>query len=74
MKLTRLCRNLKCGDKFTVRFENKSTVVKVSVVQETRNFHSRKRIWEIHANYPWWFPGPVIAYSTDKMIIFRDKK
>lgn len=74
MKLTRLYRNLKKGDKFVVRFENKSTIVVVSSVNETRRFHfSGKRCWEIHANYPWWFPGPIRGYSTDKIEIFRDK-
>jgi hypothetical protein len=78
---TKLYRNLKHGDKILVAdatnnngsVGGRTAIVTVSCVQETRSGRiSGKRQWAVHGNYPWWFSGPILAYSTDRTELVSD--
>lgn len=71
---TKLYRNLKPGDRFTVidlsftSTHGRASTVTVSKVHETsKAWFSGKRQWAVHGDYPWWFTGPIHAYSTDRV-------
>lgn len=72
---TKLYRNLKPGDIISVECnitDYRKEYVKVNRVQETTKYwHSVKRIWEIHGEYPWWWPGPIRAYSNEKCDVYK---
>jgi hypothetical protein len=71
---TKLYRNLKPGDQFTVvdltypSAYGRAAAVTVTGVREAGPaWFTGKRQWEIHGTYPWWFRGPIMAYSTDRV-------
>ena len=72
MAKSKLYRNLKPGDKFRVESAYKiglyrSHIVTVSAVHETcRGYFSGKRQWEVSGDYPYWWNGPIRAYSDDR--------
>lgn len=67
---SKLWRNLKPGDKFRVSCAGvpyREKVCTVTKVQEVRRaWFSGKRQWEIHADYPWWWPCPIRAYADER--------
>jgi len=70
---TKLYRNLKPGDTLTVETgwgirPYRHAVVTVSKVYETRRcwFTNRKQ-WAVCGDYPWWFGGPIHAYSDERV-------
>lgn len=69
MPKSKLYRNLKPGDKFTVgREDGKRATVTVSSVHETkRAWFSGKRQWIVNGDYPYWWSVPIHAYSTDRI-------
>lgn len=74
MAKSKLYRNLKPGDKFQVidltflSTHGRTHTVTVTSVQETkRAWFTNRRQWAIHGNYPWWFGGPIMAYSDDRV-------
>lgn len=76
MRKSKLIRNLKPGDKFTVMDDTgdrlRTCTVTVSSVRETRRaWFSGKRQWEVSADYPWWWPFPVRGYSTDRINLVK---
>jgi hypothetical protein len=70
---SKLYRNLRPGDKFRVTDrtdggKERTAIITVSKVQEGRVGHfTGERRWEVHGDYPWWFQGPVVAYSGDRV-------
>ena len=67
---TKLIRNLKKGDQFTV-FDcdyRRHQTVTVQCVQETRRgFMTGKRMWQVIGDFPWWFACGVTGYHNDKI-------
>ncbi len=70
---TKLCRNLKPGDRFTVETgwgvkQYLSAIVTVNSVEKTgRDWFAGKHQWIIYGDYPWWWGRPIYAYSTDRV-------
>lgn len=78
---SKLYRNLKPGDKFAIADNTsgklRSAVITVSSVHETkRAWFTGRRLWQVHGNYPWWWPFPITAYSDERveLIMCHDKR
>ena len=75
MTKSKLYRNLKPGDQFKVETGYGISrymwhIVTVSSVKETRRaFFTGKRQWAVYGDYPWWFSGPIHAYSYDRVTL-----
>ena len=73
MPRSKLIRNLKPGDRFTIiDVDGKRTAtVTVQAVQETRmGYFTRKRRWEVivQGGYPWWWGcSPMVGYSDSRI-------
>lgn len=72
----KLIRNLKKGDKFYVTDntdgKNRRCLITVQTVQETRpGFLTGRRMWQVIADYPFWFSCGVRGYSKDKIEVIK---
>lgn len=73
----RLGRNIKPGQYIRISSNlddlRRSQYVRILGVNETRRGHiTRKRMWILSGDYPFWFGNVVTSYSDDKFEVFTE--